>query len=303
LLLPGCATSLYDSGQPQSPMPDRRTTPRVAATPAAQDTARTSTPAWSGTAEPVAGSDEVPVPVPTPVPEQIVGSTASGGRITARAVAEIDSGPSPEAREVLATIPEPIAAGERVPPPERIQQQYPPIDATPGRGNPMAGVTGVAGAMRDSASADTVAVPTPEPTLPLGQRRTGTVPVIPDSVMRAIAEAARIDSIRRATGELPPAAAPPASTPGAGTAPAGAAGVAPADTCWRVQVSAPEEAERAEQMRGAAESLLLVPMVIEQEQGLYKVRTRDCMTGETATRLRGRAAPLFEGAFRFVRKP
>ena len=53
-----------------------------------------------------------------------------------------------------------------------------------------------------------------------------------------------------------------------------------AGECWRLQVSAPEEKAKAESRRGAAESLLLVSMVIEFEKGLYKVRTHDCLTRE-----------------------
>jgi hypothetical protein len=44
-------------------------------------------------------------------------------------------------------------------------------------------------------------------------------------------------------------------------------------------------------------------MVIEQEDGRYKVRTRDCLSAVTANRLRLRAdASGFEGAFRFKPK-
>lgn len=300
VLLAGCATLPGANGPVRSPMPDRREPARTTAAPAGTSSTAASAPAATRPdAGPVAGTDDVPVPAPTPVPESVVGSTASGGRITTRTAAVVDSGPSPAAMEVLATIPDPVPAGERVPPPERVRREWPAIDATPGRG--MAGADSANGATAapaaDTTAADTSSVPTPEPTAPLGQRRQGTVPVIPDSVMRAIAEAARIDSIRRATGELPP------HVPAAPATPAPAAGATPAasDTCWRVQVAAPEESERAEQMRGAAESLLLVPMVVETEGGLHKVRTRDCMNGDAAARLRARAAPLFEGAFRFVR--
>jgi hypothetical protein len=48
----------------------------------------------------------------------------------------------------------------------------------------------------------------------------------------------------------------------------------------------------------AAQSLLLVPMVIEREKGLWKVRTRDCQSREAADALRRRAIESgFEGAF------
>jgi hypothetical protein len=63
-------------------------------------------------------------------------------------------------------------------------------------------------------------------------------------------------------------------------------------------VAAPAEREEAEAKRSAAESLLLVPMVIETERSLHKVRTRDCFERSTADRLRERAVDSgFDGAF------
>src|SRR4029453_11929840 len=74
-------------------------------------------------------------------------------------------------------------------------------------------------------------------------------------------------------------------------------------TCWRVQVAAPNERGKADALRSAAESLLLVPMVIEPEQGLNKVRTRDCLTMAGADSLKRRATvSSFSGAFRFSGK-
>ena len=56
-------------------------------------------------------------------------------------------------------------------------------------------------------------------------------------------------------------------------------------------------------MRSAAESQLQMPVVIEVEKKLYKVRTRDCMTRDAADRLAARAdAAGFDGAFRFQGK-
>jgi hypothetical protein len=245
-----------------------------------------------------AGTDEVPVPTPTPVPApgEVVGTTASGGQITRHAPAVVDSGPSADAREVLATIPEPIPAGRQVPPPSRVQQLFPARDATPGAGaaaDSLAAADPSRTAAGDSAAVDANGVPIPEPTLPLGQRRTGPIPTIPDSVLRALADSA---------GRAPGAAAPAPAAPGSGAAPAGSS--AAADSCWRVQVAAPEEADRADQLRGAAQSLLLVPMVVEEEQGLFKVRTRDCLSGAGASNLRARAVTSgFTGAFRFLRRP
>ena len=75
----------------------------------------------------------------------------------------------------------------------------------------------------------------------------------------------------------------------------------PPDSCWRVQVAAPAEEEKAKEMRDAAISQLLIPMVIDLEKGLYKVRSRDCMSGAAADALRKRAASSgFAGAFRFI---
>src|SRR5262249_29111264 len=64
------------------------------------------------------------------------------------------------------------------------------------------------------------------------------------------------------------------------------------------QVAAPEEKPKAESRRDAAQSLLLVAMVIEFEKGLYKVRTHDCMSHDAAEAMRQRATDSgFEGAF------
>ena len=129
---------------------------------------------------------------------------------------------------------------------------------------------------------DTAGVPVPSPTQPLGDRP-GARPIatLPDSV--APPPPPVVD--RPVTGESGPAAAPP-------------------DTCWRVQVQAPPERERAERLLEAARSQLRVPFVVERESGLYKVRTRDCLTGADANDLRRRAVEVgFAGAFRFRAKP
>jgi len=76
------------------------------------------------------------------------------------------------------------------------------------------------------------------------------------------------------------------------------------DSCWRVQVAAPPERDRAERMVEAARSQLLLPFVIEQEGGLFKVRMRDCLPAAAANDLRRRAVESgFAGAFRFLAKP
>jgi len=125
----------------------------------------------------------------------------------------------------------------------------------------------------------------------LGDRPTPVVEATPDSAAAA------------KPGTPPPATAAPSAPPPAATGPP--PGLVPPDTCWRVQVSAPAERVRAERYLAASQSQLLVPMVIEKEKGLFKVRTRDCMDGAAADALRRRAVDTgFTGAFRFHwRKP
>jgi hypothetical protein len=136
------------------------------------------------------------------------------------------------------------------------------------------------GSRAEGAPADTAGVPVPAPTQPLGER---PIEALPESLAA-------------------PAARPPAaSAPAAGAA---APAAVPADSCWRVQVKAPPERERAARLVEAASSQLLVPFVIEREGGLYKVRTRDCLTAVAANDLRRRAEEVgFAGAFRFRAKP
>jgi len=168
-----------------------------------------------------------------------VGSTASGGSIVVHetpAPAVADSTPSPEALEVLGTIPEPLG----------------------GRSAP-----------------ESTEVPVPSPTEPLGDRSRATT-TLPDAPAS------------------PPAAPPPAVAP--------AAAASSSDSCWRVQVAAPPDRERAHRMAQVAQSQLGVPFVIEHEGGLDKVRTRDCFSAGTAAALRNRAvASGFDGSFRFLR--
>jgi hypothetical protein len=71
-----------------------------------------------------------------------------------------------------------------------------------------------------------------------------------------------------------------------------------------LQVAAPAERDKASSRHDAAQSLLLVPMVIERESGLYKVRSRDCMTRAAADALRRRAIDSgFAGSFVIRSKP
>jgi hypothetical protein len=196
---------------------------------------------------PAPASRQAPASNPAPAPATPVPQPAA---VTA------DSAPSRDALDVLATIPEPLAPGERVPPPE---------------------VTPASAAADDSGSAD---VPVPTLTPVLGERP------LPEVV-------ASTDTTAAPASPAPRALVNPPSVPGPG---------APAvtDTCWRVQIAAPALREKAERYLEAGGSQLLVPLQIESEKGLFKVRTRDCMSGSMADGLRRRALDAgFDGAFRF----
>ena len=122
-------------------------------------------------------------------------------------------------------------------------------------------------------------VPVPAPTEPLGARPSASA-TLPDSL------------IARPASPAPVVATGGATRPSAGSP----------DSCWRVQVAAPPERDRADRMAKAAESQLEVPFVVELEGGLHKVRTRDCFSSSQATALRNRAvADGFDGSFRFLR--
>jgi len=73
------------------------------------------------------------------------------------------------------------------------------------------------------------------------------------------------------------------------------------DTCWRVQVASLATRAKAEQLRRAAESLLLVPIVVEPEKRRYTVRSRDCMDRSGAELLRQRARASGLGAATRIR--
>src|SRR2546426_776670 len=92
--------------------------------------------------------------------------------------------------------------------------------------------------------------PIPEPTAPLGERP-------------------------RSPGDTTAASGAPMVSPPTHPKPPEAAPVAP-DTCWRIQVGASPERAKADQTAKAAESQLLVPMVVEKEKGRFKVRSREC---------------------------
>lgn len=209
-------------------------------------------------------------------------------------VVPADSLPSEDALSVLKTIPEPLAPGDVVPPPE---SGAPPHAAD---------TTGV---QADTASV----VPTPSLTAPLGEGPGSSAQSsLADSLARAAAALAPAPksagasaagaSATRAGAALAGAGAGAMMVGGAGGATGGAAlmhALAANDTCWRVQVAAPLDSSEAETMRAAAESQLLVPMVISVENYRYKVQCRDCLTELSSMALRMRAlAAGFDGAFR-----
>lgn len=231
------------------------------------------------------------------------GSAAGGASGTTLTPA--DTTPSKDAVQVLATIPEPIPETERVPPP----------DSAPTGSSGAAGVAAGAavggaavalGADSTAAPADTSdAIPVPAPTYALGLEP----PKPPDTTAvdttaggaapHAVAAAGAGAAAGAASGGTGATAAGAKPT----GAPAGLLAGSPPDTCWRVQIGAPDEKEKGEGLRSAAESLLLVPMVVEAEGGLFKVRTRDCMSRSAGDAVRHRALDTgFQGAFRFAGK-
>jgi hypothetical protein len=212
-----------------------------------------------------------PVP-PTPAPVPPASAARPAGTVPARqttsaaapsGVVPADSTPTAAALLVLGSIPEPLKPAERVPP------LAPPATPSP--------VPAPDSEAVDTAGAD---VPVPEPTQPLGERHHDVV-----------------DASGAAGATTGAAATPAGAALAAGSASAAAATAS--DTCWRVQVLAPLEPEPAEQARATASSLLLVTVVVEQEQGRYKVRTKECLTRSAADLLRRRAVESgFTQAFR-----
>lgn len=301
-MLAGCAI------QPPAAPPATRTPP-PAATP--------QTPPSTATKAPPTAPAQVPPTTTAPSPGAQIGTTASGGTIrvndtsyaaAATVPAVVDSTPSTEALAVLNSIPEPLAQPGTTPAaPES-------VSARPGGVSPTVGAapTDDAGhTPTDSAAAvpaDTAEVPVPSPTEPLGDRPGSLASkALPESLAAPSPApnsppAAGSGSGTTATSG---AAAGSASAARPGAAPAAPPGAVPAppDSCWRVQVAAPPERERADRLAAAARSQLTSTFVVEKESGLYKVRTRDCLTAVAADDLRRRAvATGFEGAFRFLRK-
>ncbi len=114
-----------------------------------------------------AGCATVPVPAPTAGAKPPPRATSGAPAAAAPRAALPDTVPSAEAREVLASIPEPLEPGERVPPPA--SRPAPPADS--------------AGPPADTAGQQ-IPVPTPTPTL--GERPLPSM-APPDTVRPAIA--------------------------------------------------------------------------------------------------------------------
>jgi hypothetical protein len=200
--------------------------------------------------------------------------------------------PSPAAERVLARIPEPLTPAQ--------QALNPAQDTSRTRGM----------AVAPAAAYDSLqAAPVPAATQPLGAE-TSTVTMgetaPPAAAGAAPAAAASSPGAPAATGAPAAggaasggaAAATGAAATASSTAPAGP--TATSGPCWRLQVAAPleSEKEKADARLEAAQSLLVVAFTIVPEKGYLKVRTRDCMTRETADALRKRALDSgFDGAF------
>lgn len=167
-----------------------------------------------------------------------------------------------------------------------------PAPVRPAPGAPAAAVVDSA----PSAEALAVLATIPEP---LGGATAMARPAPPEAydTLRAgrdVPVPARTEPLARSA---PMPEAPPPAAAGAPPAAAAPAAAAP-DTCWRVQVAAPAERERGRSIRDAAESLLMVPMLVDREGGRHKVRTRDCLSRAAAESLRDRAlASGFPGVF------
>lgn len=197
----------------------------------------------------------------------------------ARAAPVADSLPSNVALQVLGRIPEPLTAEQQTAAPARRADTPAPVAGRNAvatergvNGSPLAAAVIPPAPAPSSDSARTsdpaADVPVPAPTPPV------VAPASPALVM---------------PDTLPP---PPVNASPTLDSPTSAAGT------WCVQVAAPEERAKAESRRDAAQSLLLLPFVIETERGLHKVRTRDGWTREAAEAIKQRALGSgFEGVF------
>jgi hypothetical protein len=224
-----------------------------------------------GCAAPAALQPAAAPPVATQLPASPPESPVATGR---------DTTPSPEALAVLATIPEPVPAAAPASPAGSVRGAPRSMPVPPPEPDTLARAIESSLVAADTVvTADTSSVPVPVPTRPLGadEPRHLPAPALPES-----------------TATAAPPAAPAAVAPPTPSAP---------DTCWRVQVGAPAERARGRVLRDAAQSLLLVPMIVDHEAGRWKVRSRDCLPRPVAETLRDRAiASGFQGVFlvRFV---
>jgi len=223
------------------------------------------------------------------------GSTQAAGTAPAPAASRVDTLPSPDAERVLATIPEPLGG--------------PPRASSSGgsvRMAPVAAPEAAYDTLRVGQSADSDgAVPVPAPTATLGSG--AAVGVAPASTPppAAASPPGASGAVSGGSGAAAGSAGATGAASGAGAAGAstgaasGAAQATPASgPCWRVQVAAPLDRAEAESKHAAAQSLLMVQMVIEELDGRYKVRTRDCMPREGADAIRKRAVDSgFDGSF------
>jgi hypothetical protein len=233
-----------------------------------------------GCAPPPAGPGGSAVPPTAAGARRDSTAVAAGSHpVPAANTAMNDSLPTAEAERVLATIPEPLSPSQQVPPPAGTgtlvarapEAAYDTLRVT----SPNAG--------------DSAAVPVPAPTQPLGTNQEVTL-AMPDTLAAPAAAAT-------GAGAAPPAATSSATTDTTPPAATAATTTAPAE-CWRVQVSAPDDKAMADSRSAAAQSLLMVPMTITFEKGLYKVRTRDCLARDAADALKQRAQESgFTGAF------
>jgi hypothetical protein len=205
---------------------------------------------------------------------------AQAGSAAAATRAPLDSLPSSDAKRVLDSIPEPVPAAERVPPP--------------------AAAAGVA-AGADSAAADSqgASVPIPAPTAPLGDKPgNAELAAAAGGAVGAAADSLAAHGSPSAAGASGAGSSVSAANPAAPAGAAGAAAVKPPGSCYRLQVAAPKERSQAESMKRAAESQLEVPFTITHVKTLYKVQTRDCLDVDAVQHLRARArASGFSGAF------
>jgi hypothetical protein len=205
------------------------------------------------------------------------GTSAAAGAAAGTAHAAIDSLPSAEAQRVLDSIPEPIPAAERVPPPAAPSPDSVHADSA-----------------ADTAS---TAVPVPEPTAPLGDKP-GSAELAAAAGAVLAADSLAAHGAPAAAGAGATSAGAPGAKSGSGGATSGTGASTSAGPCYRLQVATSTDRQQAESMKRAAESQLELPFAIAKVKTLYKVRTRDCLDDAAVKHLRERArASGFGGAF------